>query len=265
MFASAYRFGYGLGAKHAGESLMWMDDDFPAMLKMENPDFRAYAEAEQTKRFQRVEERKEKAAREFAQLSAQHPVTGYDRNVMQQWIEAGACGKRPRLSFELQEMWISEEERELRERTRQLELEAERLHRQAAAAALRRTKACKAEKVAVRLAGWDAEHPAEAEKRGRRKQLVQQRRAAEKAEREQKLKDEALRRSIHRRVNAGPGGLKERILQLDEEEFRIWSEGLATIEQLELFGQELFNDGKKLREADGPLLWRLFRQWAEAT
>lgn len=244
---------------------MWIDDDFPTMLKMQDTDFRAQAESEQAKRLQKVEDRKKRAAREFAQLSAQHGVSGYDRNVMQQWIEAGACGKRPMLSFELSEMWISEEERAIRERTRQLEIQAEVAARQAEAVALRRTKARKAEKVALTLAAWDAEHPEEAAKRGQRKALVRGRRVHEEMERQLKAKAEAVRRSIHKRVSEGPGDLKERVLLLDEEEFRIWSEELATVEQLELFGKELFNDGKKLREADGPLLWRLFRQWAEAT
>ena len=234
-----------------------------------NPeDFVAQARAESERRQQKIEDRKAAAMHDFAQLSARHPITGYDRNMMQQWIDGGACGKRPPLSFELQRNWKSEQELTIEIRARSLELQA--MAHEAAERAKRRdaTKRLKSEQVAAKLAAWDAEHPEEAAKRDHRKGLVRGRREAEAMERklkQQAEEDERRRQREHKeqllRISSKIwAGGKQALLELDEDEFDLWCTEIATVEQLEAFGSDLFKDGVKVRERSGPWLWRMVRQ-----
>jgi uncharacterized protein YehS (DUF1456 family) len=244
--------------------VIWINDDFPTMLRMQDADFRAQAQAEADKRTAKVEERKAAAAREFAQLSAQHPITGYDRNIVRQWIEAGACGKRPALSFELHQDWKSEEERAIEDRARQLKWAAQRKEADAARVALLKAKAAKSEKVLMDRKWWDAGHQAAAQKREQRKGLVKARREAEEAERQEQKRRDAMRTAIIKKLRQA-GGTKAAILALDEEEFSMWSTEIASADQLEAFGADLFRDGVKLREEDGMLLWRWVRGLVEVS
>jgi hypothetical protein len=235
---------------------MWIDDDFPALALMNPGDFMAQAKAEVSRQWQKTEDRKEAAMRDFAQLSARHQLTGYDRNMMQQWLDSGACGQRPPLSFELRRNWKSEQELALERRARSLELQA--IAHEAAERVKRRdaTKRLKSEKVAASLAAWDAEHPDEAAKREQRKGLVRARRAHEEAERKLKQQaedDERRRQQEHKEQLLQIGskiraGGKQALLELDEQEFDLWCQEIATTEQLEAFGSDLLKDGKALRE-----------------
>jgi len=228
-----------------------------------NPeDFMAQAKAEVSRQQQKIEDRKEAAMRDFAQLSARHQLTGYDRNMMQQWLDAGACGNRPPLSFELQRNWRTEEELALERRARSLELQA--IAHRVDEEAKRRvaTKRLKSQKTAASLAAWDAEHPVEAAKREQRKGLVRGRRAHEDMERKlmRQAQEDALRwqqerkeqlLQISSKIRAGG---KQALLELDEQEFDLWCAEIATVDQLEAFGNDLFKDGVKARERSGP--WR---------
>jgi vacuolar-type H+-ATPase subunit I/STV1 len=234
---------------------MWTDSDLLKMAPLAE-----LVEKERLKKMARVEA----ARQELAQLSAQHPLTAYDWNVMEQWFLGGAGGKRPKLSFELRAEWRSEKDRMM----------AARLANEARLRQIEERKAkrlANVQEVAARRAAWDAEHQEEAAKREARLALVRGRREQEAAlRREQeeearrleeiKAEAKAFRLVIDCKVRSGG---KEAVLRLSEEEFEVWSNEIATVEQLEAFGEDLFDDGRLLRMEQGPWLWRLFRAMAD--
>lgn len=231
---------------------IWIDDDFPKMgMAQDEVDLIRAEQAE------RVEARKAAAMRDLAQLSAQHPLSGYDRNVIQQWIDAGACGRRPELSFEIIRQFRSAHEIAAEEAARQ------ELSRRRAAAAealrqeLREKKKARSQSTRERRGQWDELHPVAAKVRDERRAVVKERRAAAFRQRQQELAEQAQVQKVMRIT--GTGG-KAAVLKLNEEDFDRWVRHAST-EALEAFGEDLLKDGKKLRNKDEEprvgALWRL--------
>jgi hypothetical protein len=206
---------------------------------------------------EKVEARKAAAMRELAQLSAQHPLSGYDRNVIQQWIDAGACGRRPELSFEILRNFrsvheIAAEEAARHELSRRRAAAAEKLRSE-----LREKKKARSGKTRERRCEWDELHPVAAKVRDERRAVVKERRAAAFRQRQQELAEEAQVQRVMRFTGAGG---KAAVLQLNEEDFDQWMRHAST-EALEAFGEDLLKDGKKLRDRNEErgvgALWRL--------
>lgn len=191
-------------------------------------------------RQQREDERKRKIAlkgmQEIARLSAAHQLNGYDRNVLAQWEASGFNGKRPQLSFELQDAWRSEEERERAqvERDRQEHLaKLERLEEQRREAERQRLER---ERKRQEHEEWRRANP----------ELAAQQDAKEAAERERRRQEREAQAAIKEMETA----LQERKDQirafvyhhgpqeLNAEDFLFWAETLAAPEELEAFDQD---------------------------
>jgi hypothetical protein len=189
------------------------------------------------------QERMVQAWKEVEALTAQIELTGYDRNVLDQWFAGGCGGRRPPLSFELKPHWkiqaLMRQEAEAKA--------AKERERLAAARAIKRRG------VMERRAAWDEAHPEAMEKRIQRKRLVKERKEREAAERQRiaaewRAVQEREKRLREINQKARDGG-KDAILRFSEDEFDLWLE-VASEEQLETFGAELFRDGLKARQGD---------------
>ena len=240
---------------------MWIDDDSPKLLNaglITHDDFLEIAQRNHNQTKTEIAMRKQRKFNEtMAGISG--PLNAYDRNVMRLWLEGGCVGNRPMLSFEIRAINKTPDEIKIEQRARELEIRAMAHEAAERAKRFRARKALKSERAAATKAAWDAEHPEEAGKREQRKALVSARRQQEKQEREaaeaerrrlMQLEQEhrALVAAVNKKiVDAGPRG-KQALLQLNEDEFKIWSEEIASIEQLEAFGEDLFRDGTRLRQ-----------------
>jgi hypothetical protein len=202
---------------------------------------------------QRRESRVAQARREIAALTAQQELTGYDRNVLDQWFAGGCGGRRPPLSFELKPQWKSQAQLIEEEQIRALMQQEARIRAAKERERLDAARAINRRGVLERRAAWDAAHPEAMEKRIQRKRLVKERKEREAAER-RRLSEELRAVQEHERrlrdINqkARVGG-KEAILRFSEDEFDLWLT-VASEEQLEAFGAELFRDGLKARQGD---------------
>lgn len=171
--------------------------------------------------------------REIARLSTAHPLTGYDRNVLQQWEKRGCAGARPPLSFELRDRWnreaVAEQEEIEREAIRVAQLKAEQKEWRQRRAEERAAKERWRQENPDLAAAEDA---AAAAKERARRAAADQRRAREQREREL---DDAILSELERiRGQANSGGPHS----LSSAEFLIWCEEIASPEDLEAFDRD---------------------------
>lgn len=192
----------------------------------------------QAGRLQLLREEQEKAGlREIARISAAHRLNGHDCNVLQQWRDSGFAGRRPELSFEIQQRLEQEKQHELREQLRAAEAE----HRRREQANIDRAK-------------WEARQEAERQWRLANPELAKQQdeekeeRLRKAAERYQRLQDEQRQQ---REAELRDRDLKAKVhyegaLSLDTDEFLRWC-SIADEDDLKNFDAECLSRARQLR------------------
>jgi hypothetical protein len=195
------------------------------------------------------EERRQAARRWICQVSAAHPLNGYDRNVLRVWEEGDFKGPRPKLSLEVQVQFGISEEQQRQEQQREA---LERARQQQRAQELIEARRLAAEKIEWKqqwIAAWRQRNPELAARRDAQKEQERQERVAKLCQAEEERQRQL---ALDAELRQWEWEIRQRAKQdgpetLEAPEFLHWCEKLASADELAAFDQRMIELGQKMR------------------